>query len=85
MYINLLGVYVTLLLFYSHQDPSPEVLASSITTGVAVIGFMFFDLLYVAVVINYCSQCQLLCHYVTNVTEKIRHKAYALGDAIKVS
>ena len=50
-----------------------------------VIGFVFFDLLYVAVILNYCSQCTLLHFYVINVCEKIRHKAYPLGDAVKVS
>lgn len=50
-----------------------------------VFGFIFFDLLYVAVILNYCSQCTLLHFYVINVCEKIRHKAYPLGDAVKVS
>lgn len=49
-----------------------------------LIGFMFFDLLYVAVILNYCSQCTLLHDYVMNVREKIRQKAYPLGDAVKV-
>ena len=46
---------------------------------------MFFDLLYIAVVINYCSQCQLLTYYVENLIDKVQNKKYKnLNDAIKV-
>ena len=42
----------------------------------AFFGFLFFDLLYVAVTINYCSQCQLLTFYIENVQDKVRNKKY---------
>ena len=43
---------------------------------ISLIGFLFFDLLYIAVTINYCSQCQLLTFYIENVLDKVRNKKY---------
>ena len=63
---------------------NPQYIANVATTIYTLFGLIFFDLLYVAVMINYISQCQLLHYFVINVTEKVRHKAYGLGDAIKV-
>ena len=50
-----------------------------------MLGFLFFDLLYVAVVINYCTQCQLAIYFTNSIKEKVQNKAYLLGDAVKVS
>ena len=50
-----------------------------------MLGFLFFDLLYAAVVINYCTQCQLLHYYVVGIKQKVLNKAYLLGDAVKVN
>ncbi len=51
----------------------------------AYFGFLFFDLLYIAVTINYCSQCQLLTFYIDNIQDKVRNKKYDnLNLAIKV-
>ena len=47
-------------------------------------GFLFFDLLYIAVVINYVTQCQLLHFFIRNLKEKVRTKAFLLGYAVKV-
>ena len=49
-----------------------------------MLGFVCFDLLYIAVVITYTSQSQLLWFYISSVLDKVRTKAYSLGDAIKV-
>ena len=43
---------------------------------IAYFGFLFFDLLYIAVTINYCSQCQLLTFYIDNIQEKVKNKKY---------
>lgn len=76
---------IELLCFRQQTDEADPRYIATITIAVfCLVGFLFFDLLYVAVIVNYCSQCQLLHYYVVNVTEKIRHKAYALGDAVKV-
>ena len=58
---------------------------SSTTCFLCYLGFLFFDMLYVAVVINYCTQCQLLHYYVSSIKDKVVNKAYLLGDAVKVS
>ena len=51
----------------------------------AYFGFLFFDLLYIAVTINYCSQCQLLTFYIDNIQDKVRNKKYDnLNLAMKV-
>ena len=50
------------------------------------LGFIFFDLLYIAVVINYSSQCQLITFYIENIRDKVQNKAYkSLNEACKVS
>ena len=51
----------------------------------SLFGFLFFDLLYIAVTINYCSQCQLLTFYIDNIQDKVRNKKYGnLSLAMKV-
>ena len=50
----------------------------------SIFGFVCFDLLYVAVVINYTSQGQLLRYYIRSVMDRVRTKAYRLTDAIRV-
>ena len=42
----------------------------------SMLGFVFFDLLYIAVTINFCSQCQLLTYYVENIIDKVQNKQY---------
>ena len=52
----------------------------------AMLGFVFFDLLYIAVVINYASQCQMLTFYIDNIVDKVINKQYkSLTDAARVS
>ena len=50
----------------------------------ALLGFVCFDLLYMAVVMMYTSQSQLLRFFISSIIDKVRTKAYSLGDAIKV-
>ena len=51
----------------------------------SMFGFVFFDLLYIAVVINYASQCQLLTFYIENIKDKVLNKQYkTLSSALKV-
>lgn len=47
-----------------------------ILVAVSFLGFTFFDLLYIAVTVNYCSQCQLLTFYIDNLQDKVRNKKY---------
>ena len=50
----------------------------------SLFGFLFFDLLFVAVMVNYSSQCELLQVYIRNIKRKVLLKVYLLGDAVKV-
>lgn len=51
----------------------------------SIFGFILFDLLYVAVVLTYVSQAQLLLTYINSVIDKVQTKSYDLGKAIRVS
>ena len=50
----------------------------------SMIGFILFDLLYVAVVLTYVSHAQLLLTYIHSVIDKVQTKAYDLGKAVRV-
>ena len=49
----------------------------------SIVGLVFFDLLYFAVVVAYGSYCQLIKYYVTRIMEKVK-EGYNLNTAIKV-
>ena len=51
----------------------------------SIVGFILFDLLYVAVVLSYVSHAQLLLTYINSIIDKVQTKAYDLGKAIRVS
>lgn len=70
--------------FFSSRDIYEGLHYAFVCTS--MFGFIFFDLLYIAVVINYVSQCQLLSFYIENVTDKVENKRYkTLTDASKVN
>lgn len=50
----------------------------------ALLGLNFFDILYIAVVITYVSQNQLIQYYIGSIIDKVRAGAYHLDDAVKV-
>jgi hypothetical protein len=49
----------------------------------SIIGFVLFDMLYVAVVVSYASHAQLLLTYINSVIDKVQTKACDLGKAIR--
>ena len=51
----------------------------------SIVGFVMFDMLYMAVVVSYVSHAQLLLTYINSVIDKVQTKAYDLGKAIRVS
>lgn len=51
----------------------------------ALFGFVFFDLLYISVVIYYISQAQLIIYLLRSIKDKVRNKVTSLGEAVKVS
>ena len=86
MYNILLLCFTDKLLFFFSSDESSYSAVHYSLVLVAYLGFMFFDLLYIAVIINYCSQCQLLTYYIENTQDKVRNKKYGnLNLASKVN
>eukprot|EP00731_Ephydatia_muelleri_P029523 Em0021g46a len=49
----------------------------------ALFGFVFFDLLYISVVIYYISQAQLIIYLLRSIKDKVRNKVTSLGEAVK--
>ena len=49
-----------------------------------LVGFLAFDLVYIAVVVNYCAQCQLLIFLIRGMNERIGEKNVPLQQAIRV-
>lgn len=47
-------------------------------------GYIIVDLVYISVLINYVSQCQLIIVFITSITEGVRNKSLSLEEASKV-
>lgn len=82
--------YIEWLTFQDLQNLSGPALHRPVEDGLrfsfvifSIFGFVCFDLLYVAVVINYTSQGQLLLYYIRSIIDRVRNKAYRLGDAVR--
>lgn len=50
---------------------------------ISLIGFIFFDLLYILVIINYVSQCQLIIFFIQSIITSVSNKAKSLVEATK--
>ncbi|XP_064394287.1 uncharacterized protein LOC135341614 isoform X2 [Halichondria panicea] len=61
----------------------PENIIRYVCVLFSLVGFVFFDLLYFAVVVTYVSESQLIQYYISSIMEKVRAKTYSLEDAIK--
>ena len=51
---------------------------------ITIAGFVLLDIAYMAVVVNYSIQCQLLVYLVRSIGERTRFKEWGLDQAIKV-
>lgn len=49
----------------------------------ALFGFMFFDFLYVSVVVYYISQGELIIYLLRSIKDKVRNKIGTLDEAVK--
>ena len=49
-----------------------------------LIGFLAMDMVYVAVAVNYCAQCELLIFLIRGLNERIEEKSIPLQQAIRV-
>jgi len=52
--------------------------------SVTIAGFVLLDIAYMAVVVNYSIQCQLLVYLVRSIGERTRFKEWTLDRSIKV-
>ena len=50
----------------------------------SLLGFVFFDMVYLSVIITYASQSELIQFYIMGIIDKVNTKAYSLEDAMKV-
>ena len=51
----------------------------------SLVGFLFFDILYVAVVVNYAAQSEMNIYFLRAITSLVKTKKYdSLETAIKV-
>lgn len=74
---------------YSDMRTETTVSSSSIESMcilviLMLIGFLAFDLVYIAVAVNYCAQCQLLIFLIRGMNERIEEKNITLRQAIRV-
>ena len=49
-----------------------------------LLGFFFFDMVYISVIITYASQSELIQFYIMSIIDRVNTKAYSLEDAMKV-
>ena len=51
----------------------------------SLIGFVFFDIVYVAAVMNYTAQSEIIIYWLYSVRIKVENKTYKqLDEAVKV-
>ena len=55
------------------------------TTALIVFAGLFSNCVYVAVVLSYCGQCQLLRYYICGVKERLEEKSTELKTVMQVS
>ena len=55
-----------------------------IFVALSLLGFVFFDMVYLSVIITYASQSELIQFYIMGIIDKVSTKAYSLEDAMKV-
>jgi hypothetical protein len=66
---------------FTEKDMNTETMWTLLVLMLA--GFLAFDLVYVAVVVNYCAQCQLLISLIRGMNERIEEKSVPLQQAIR--
>ena len=50
----------------------------------SLLGFVFFDMVYLSMIITYASQSELIQFYIMGIIDKVNTKAYSLEEAMKV-
>ena len=70
---------------HSHTHTCGRTRIRYVFVAIAHIGFIFFDMVYLSVIITYASQSELIQFYITSIIDRVNTKAYSLEDAMKVS
>ena len=68
-----------------HFSSTANLTTRYIFVSSAIVGFVFFDLFYASVVINYCTQCQLIVFFIRSIMDRVRTKTHTLEVAVKVT
>lgn len=75
----------TLLMWFSYRRPSSESeVRQYIYVAISVIGFTVTDLFYIAAIVNYALQCQLITFLINMTVERIHRNCWKVDHAIKV-
>ena len=77
--------HISFLTFHhvsEHNHTTVEEVLRSVLVMYSLFGFFLFDLLYVAVVLTYIANAQLLLTYISCVIDKVRIKACSLDKAV---
>lgn len=70
---------------YTHTDlPVLRTTVRYFFVAFSLLGFVFFDMVYLSVIITYASQSELIQFYIMGIIDKVTTKAYSLEDAMKV-
>jgi len=72
------------VLFHSKPEPISDALRYSMIV-LSLVGFTVNDLFYVAAIINYALQCQLITFLIYVTKERISNSHWKVDNAIKVS
>lgn len=82
--LQLLDPNVTIVWYHGKYFGSTANLTTRyIFVSSAIVGFVFFDLFYASVVINYCTQCQLIVFFIRSIMDRVRTKTHTLEVAVK--
>lgn len=91
LFLNFTQIYIitctnqSTLNLFAHRSPSPEFEARRyIYIVISVIGFTVNDLFYIAAIINYALQCQLITFLVNVTVERMCRNCWKVDHAIKV-
>ena len=83
LYNQLLWLYS--LILYFRNPPSDDHAIQFVAIFFALVGYFVIDLFYIAAIINYSLQCQLITYLVKVTVKRICSSRYAVDQAIKVN
>ena len=70
--------------FLHRRPPSELGVEIYVYIIISVMGFVVTDLFYIAAIINYAMQCQLITYLINVTVERVCRNRWIVDDAIKV-